>query len=193
MPAGHRAVIFNRTGGVKQETINEGTHFLVPWFQKPIIYDVRTQFKNISTPTGSKGTVVNVSESICIFFGLDMQKVTLTLRVLYRPHIEKLPTIYSTLGTDYIERILPSIGNEVLKAVVAQFDSNELITQRELVSQRIRDEMSKRSAYYNINLEDVSITHLAFGKEFTLAVEQKQVAQQDAERAKYVVEKVNFS
>jgi prohibitin 1 len=122
-----------------------------------------------------------------------MQKVTLTLRVLYRPHIEKLPIIYSTLGTDYIERVLPSIGNEVLKAVVAQFDSNELITQRELVSQRIRDEMAKRSAYYHINLEDVSITHLAFGKEFTVAVEQKQVAQQEAERAKYVVEKVLFN
>lgn len=121
-----------------------------------------------------------------------MQKVTLTLRVLYRPVVEKLPVIYSNLGTDYIDRVLPSIGNEVLKAIVAQFDSNELITQREIVSQKIREEMSKRANYYNILLEDVSITHLAFGKEFTLAVEQKQVAQQEAERAKYIVEKVSL-
>jgi prohibitin 1 len=34
---------------------------------------------------------------------------------------------------DYDERVLPSIGNEVLKSIVAQFDAAELITQREIV------------------------------------------------------------
>ena len=62
-----------------------------------------------------------------------MQTVSLSLRVLHRPEISQLPSIYSKLGQDYEERVLPSIGNEVLKAVVAQFDAGELITQRELV------------------------------------------------------------
>lgn len=47
----------------------------------------------------------------------------------------------------------------------------------------------KRAAEFNIALEDVSITHMTFGKEFTKAVEQKQIAQQDAERARFIVEK----
>jgi prohibitin 1 len=47
----------------------------------------------------------------------------------------------------------------------------------------------KRANEFNIELEDVSITHMTFGKEFTRAVEQKQIAQQDAERARYTVEK----
>lgn len=84
---------------------------------------------------------------------------------------------------------MPSIGNEVLKAIVAQFDAAELITQREAVSNRIRTELLKRAQEFNIALEDVSITHMTFGKEFTRAVEQKQIAQQDAERARFVVEK----
>lgn len=92
-------------------------------------------------------------------------------------------------GTDYDERVLPSIGNEVLKAIVAQFDAAELITQREAVSNRIRTELMRRAQQFNIALEDVSITHMTFGREFTRAVEQKQIAQQDAERARFIVEK----
>lgn len=60
--------------------------------------------------------------------------VSITLRVLSRPDVEVLPQIYQNLGLDYDERVLPSIGNEVLKAIVAQFDAAELITQREVVS-----------------------------------------------------------
>jgi prohibitin 1 len=90
---------------------------------------------------------------------------------------------------DYDERVLPSIGNEVLKAIVAQFDAAELITQREAVSNRIRSDLMKRASEFNIALEDVSITHMTFGREFTRAVEQKQIAQQDAERARFIVEK----
>ena len=58
------------------------------------------------------------------------------------------------------------------------------------MSARIRDDLLKRAAEFNICLEDVSLTHLTFGPEFTRAVEAKQVAQQDAERARFVVEKV---
>ena len=116
--------------------------------------------------------------------------VSLTLRVLHKPDIKELPAIYQNLGMDYDDRVLPSIGNEVLKAIVAQFDAGELITQRELVSARVREDLVKRAREFNIMLEDVSITHLTFGKEFTNAVEQKQVAQQEAERMRFVVEKV---
>lgn len=96
--------------------------------------------------------------------------VTLTLRVLSRPDIERLPRIYQSLGMDYDERVLPSIGNEVLKAIVAQFDAAELITQREVVSSRIRADLLTRAGEFGITLEDVSITHLTFGKVRCVAV-----------------------
>lgn len=118
----------------------------------------------------------------------DLQFVNITLRILHRPEPSKLPSIYMNIGFDYAERVLPSITNEVLKAVVAQFDAGELITQRETVSQRIETSLSERAAQFGIILDDISITHLSFSPEFTAAVEQKQVAQQEAELAKYRVE-----
>lgn len=52
---GHRAVIFDRFQGVRPDVVGEGTHFLVPWVQKPIIFDIRSRPRNVPTITGSKG------------------------------------------------------------------------------------------------------------------------------------------
>nr|ACO14908.1 l237Cc [Caligus clemensi] len=170
---GQRAVIFDRFSGVKETVTGEGTHFMIPWVQKPIIFDIRARPKNIPTITGSK----------------DLQNVNITLRILFRPRPESLPQIYTTVGIDYDDKILPSITNEVLKAVVAEFDASDLITRREFVSARVNEELNKRAAQFGILLGDISITHLTFGREFTQAVELKQVAQQDAEKARFLVEK----
>ena len=59
-------------------------------------------------------------------------QVKIGLRVLTRPESDMLPTIYRSLGTNYNERVLPSIIHETLKAVVAQYNASQLITQREV-------------------------------------------------------------
>lgn len=147
-------------------------HFNIPWVQKPIIFDVRTRPHTMNSVTGTN----------------DLQMVNLTLRVLSKPRKESLPSIYKSLGTDYDERILPSIVNEVLKATVAQYNAEQLLTQREKVSRQIRDTLTARASNFNIELDDVSMTHLTFGREYASAIEAKQVTQQEAERSRYIVQ-----
>lgn len=170
---GHRAVIWDRFRGVLPTVKGEGLNFKIPGVQKPFIYEVRTRPVEIRTDTGTR----------------DLQTVNLVVRMLYRPLPEALPIIHNEIGPDYDERILPSIVNEILKSVVAQYDAGELITQREFVSTKVREGLTRRCSDFHINVEDVSMTHLAFGSEFAAAIEAKQVAQQEAERSRYVVAK----
>jgi prohibitin 1 len=169
---GERAVMFDTLrGGIRDDVRGEGTHFMIPVIQRPIIIDVRTKPREIPSVTGTK----------------DLQMVNIKMRVLWRPIVEELPRLYRELGTDFDERVLPSIGNEVLKSVVAQYNAEELLSKREEVSARIKLEMTARAQNFHLTLDDVAITHLTFGREFMKAIEAKQVASQEAERQQWVV------
>ncbi|KAJ9457694.1 Prohibitin-4 [Diplonema papillatum] len=169
---GEACIIYDRIDGVQHEVKYEGIHFKVPYLHYPKVYDMRLRPAVIETMTGTK----------------DLQKVHIKLRVLFRPSPSHLGNLYQTLGLDYNERVLPSIGNEIMKAVVAEYNAEELVVKRESVSQAIRKKLAAKAMNdFDIILDDISLMDITFGSEFMAAVEAKQVAQQEAQKFQWVV------
>ena len=164
-------MMFDRFRGVLPKSVGEGTHFLVPFIQNPTIYDIRTRPKSITSVTGTK----------------DLQQVNLTLRVLHRPDVDRLPEIHMNLGPEYEERVLPSIGNEVLKATVAQFNADQLLTHARRGEQEGELRAPETREGFRHRAGGCRADALSFGVEYSRAIEAKQVSQQDAERSKFVV------
>ena len=191
---GERGVLFQKFGtpltgpqGVNPMAYMPGTYFRIPWLQEPTVLDVKARPKFEKAVTATK----------------DLQQVNIGVRILHRPLLDgdadttegsgknagSLTELYRKFGVGYDERILPSIMNEVMKTTVAQYNAEELLTKREAVSADIRKGLEERAGAFGLKLWDVSITALTFGNEFAKAIEQKQVAQQDAERAKFIVQR----
>nr|CCC93599.1 putative prohibitin [Trypanosoma congolense IL3000] len=166
------AVKFNAITGLKNRTYGEGANFAIPFLETPVVFDIRNKPTEVLTATGSR----------------DLQTVNLAVRVLYQPHVDALPDIYRNVGMEYAETVLPSLVNEIIRAVIAQFNASDLLVKRPEVSNRIGIMLAERARRFHIDITDVSITQMSFGKEYTSAVEAKQVAQQMAERAKWRVE-----
>ncbi|OLQ03061.1 Prohibitin-1, mitochondrial [Symbiodinium microadriaticum] len=118
---GQRVVMLNMLTGVEDNVRGEGTHPRIPWLMQPKWYSIRLRPKLIQTTTGTK----------------DLQMVTIHIRMLFKPDVQGLPIIHKTLGEDYDERVIPSIANEVMKATIAQYNAESLLTQREQESRNV--------------------------------------------------------
>ncbi|KAI8011827.1 hypothetical protein LOK49_LG06G01988 [Camellia lanceoleosa] len=98
--------------------------------------------------------------------------VYMGLRVPHYRSFEKLDDMNATGGLKYNEKVLYSISNEVLKANVYQFNADQLLTEHPSVSVLVCESLVRRAMDFNIILDDVAITLLLYGAEFSKVMEQ---------------------
>lgn len=173
--AGQRGVVFNSITGVENRILGEGFHLRIPLVESVTKVSVRVQKTEVHAEAASK----------------DLQTVNTDIVVNWHMDAGKVNKIYQEIGDDEAvrDRILTPAVNEVVKAATAQKTASEVLAKRPELKRDIDKALSNRLSRYNILLDDVSITNVAFTPEFNKAIEDKQIAQQQAEQAKFLVEK----
>lgn len=172
---GHRGVVV-QLGAVQENVLGEGIHFKIPFLQEVVQTEVRVQKAQSEQTAASK----------------DLQVVTTTVAVNYHLDPNSVHRLYQEVGLSYQERIVePAIG-ESLKAVTAQYTAEELISKRPEVSAKIKESLSAKLSDYHITLDEINITEFKFSEEYNNAIEQKQIAEQQALKAKLDLQRIEI-
>lgn len=173
--AGERAVLLT-FGKPSMEPIGEGLNFKLPFIQKAVIMNVKTQKYQTDLTASSR----------------DLQDVKTSIAINYRLSPELTPQIYKTIGLGYADIVVYPLEQEVNKGITAQYTAEELITKREDVRQRMKDSLTEKLLPRGILVEEVSIVNFAFSESFSQAIEAKVTAEQQALQAKNKLEQIKY-
>ena len=168
--AGHRGVVLY-LGAVENRVLGEGVHFIAPFLEQVVPMEVRTQKFQAEASAASN----------------DLQEVQTVIAVNYRIDPTEANKIYQTLGVNYGDRVISPTIQESVKASVAKFNAEDLITKRETAKSVIANAIRSTLAANDIQTQNVFITDFKFSDAFATQIEQKVVAYQ-----KYLTELNNL-
>lgn len=160
--------VMTRFGEVTGQELGEGFHIKNP-VDKANKYDVKVQRSNAQAAAASK----------------DLQDVNADLVLNYALEPGQVSKIHQSVGTTWEAKLVEPAIQEVFKASTAKYAARELITERAVVKSDAVSLLRNRLDDYGIRVIDFSIVNFGFSEAFTQAIEAKQVAEQDAERAKF--------
>ena len=148
-------------GKVENMTLEAGLHLKSP-FQQIISMDNREQKTTFTTEA----------------FSSDIQQVNITGSINYAINKSTAMNLFKEVGTDYFNKLVYPRMLEITKGVFSKYTAENLVANRQKLSESIRDGLSDELQSYGINVISLSIENIDFTDAFTDAVEAKQVAAQ---------------
>lgn len=169
---GQLAVV-TRFGKVSSRELGEGLHLVAPLgIDKMVRYDVKVQKDESEVRAASR----------------DLQDVTATLALNYRLEAVRVKEIHQQVGPLFAIKLIDPALQETFKATSARYSASELITNRSEVKAEALKGIKERLEKFGIVVDDLSIVDFTFSPAFAKAIEEKQVAQQNAERSRFNLE-----
>lgn len=162
-------------GQVSEDVLQEGFHFKAPW-QKVTKMDNRIVKLEVSTEA----------------FSSDSQTVSVNLAVNYRVDTAKSFSIVKNVGTNYEDVLITPSVNEVMKSIMASYTAEQSITNRNIISTALLDELNEKLSDSGIYVSDINIIDFDFSDVYVAAIEAKQVAEQEKLRAKIEQEQLTM-
>ena len=163
-----------RFGQVQDTMLNEGLNLKIPFIEKIVLMDCRTQKTEYTMEASSK----------------DLQKISnFKVAINYNITKDTANSLYREVGVDYKTIIVEPAIQEAMKATIANYTAEELITKRNEVSAFALEALYNKLHNSGITLTSLNILDLSFSPEFDQAVEQKQIVEQETQKAQYELEK----
>lgn len=167
--------VVTRFGAVNR-VVNPGLVFKLPLIEAITHMETRTQKEQVEAQAASK----------------DLQEVKSTIALNYHLNPLKAVEVYQNIGADYVDRIIAPALQEAFKATTAKFTAEELIGQREQVKNVALAQLKERLEPSNIIVDNFNIVNFDFSKEFSQAIENKQVIAQQVEASKLTLQKIEI-
>ncbi|MDZ8140854.1 MAG: prohibitin family protein [Nostoc sp. DedQUE04] len=169
--AGERGVLM-KFGEVQNQILGEGLHLIIPVVNTVKKLSIRVQKQEIFAEASSK----------------DLQNVFADVALNWHIIPQETNVIFQEIGDEQnvVIRIISPAVEEVLKAVIAKYTAEEIITKRGEVKSGVDDALSTRLGSYHVAVDDISLVHVHFSERFDEAVEAKQIAEQEAKRAEFI-------
>lgn len=187
VPAGVRVVVFNAFTGVEPRVLGEGMNFLMPFVESPVYYDVRTQNYALTrrNDAGSPS-----SDDLVPALTADGQIVKTDVSVRYHLMPNSVWRLHQTVGPDYIDKILMPESRTVVRNTIANYTVTDVYAnKRQQIQDEMFEKMRRALAKYYIAVDELLLRNISFSDAFANAIEQKQVALQEFERMKYILQK----
>jgi len=166
VPAGHTGVQVT-LGAVGDDVLSEGMHFKVPFVTNVVVMDNRVLKTEVACSSASK----------------DLQTVSSVIALNYRVGKDNSASLYKNVGVNFESVIVNPAIQECVKAVTAKYTAEELITERQLVGDQMKEALQEKITPYGLDIEVFNIITFEFSEEFNAAIEAKQTAQQNALKA----------
>ena len=173
VPTGYVGVK-TRFGKVQDDVIQEGFNFKAPFIESIVKIDCRTQKYEVTTEASSK----------------DLQKIS-NLKIVINYNVDKTTAnnLYKEVGKDYQTVLIEPAILESIKQGISQYTAEETITKRSEVADTIMNLLKQKLENKGVIVTALNITDLSFSEEFDTAVEQKQIVEQETQKAQYELEK----
>src|ERR1051325_11189670 len=156
--AGHRGVVLY-LGAVENRVLGEGVHFVIPFAEQIVQLEVRTLKYQAEATAASN----------------DLQQVHTVIALNYHLNPADVNKVYQQLGPDYADRVIAPTIQESVKASVAKYNAEELITKRAIVKDVTASAIRNSLSAKDIVVETIFITDFKFSDAFSNQVEDKVV------------------
>jgi prohibitin 2 len=190
--AGERAVVFNRFSGVEPRQLGEGMNFLIPWVQKAEKYDVKTHAYTMTAGNTEGTDEAGSANDALTALTSDGLPVSLDMSILFHVDPESVWRLHREIGPNYLEKIVRPQTRSHVRMVVAQYPVVDVYGGRRTeIMEKINDRLRPLFARNYIVLDEALLRNVRFSEQFQEAIEQKQVAQQEVQRMRHVLDQAD--